>query len=55
MRSKNEEESTDKEESEDLSPMPPLKSDEEVKEGKGLNILTPIKLLTRLPIQLPQI
>ena len=37
-----------------LSDMPPLGGDQEVKEGKGLNILTPIanKLLTRLPILL---
>ena len=27
--------------------MPPLEGDEEVKEGKGLKILTPNKLLTR--------
>ena len=52
--SKNEEESTDKEEctdkeeSVDLSDMPALESDEEVKEVKGLKILTPNKLLTRL-------
>ena len=30
--------------------MSPLKVDEEVKEGKGLKILTPNKLLTKLPI-----
>ena len=36
--------------------MSPLESDEEeVKEGKGVNILTPNKLLTRLPILLTQI
>ena len=36
---------------EDLSDMPPLEGDkEEVKEGKGLKLLTPNKLLTRLPI-----
>ena len=36
--------------------MPPLESDEEeVKEGKGLQILTPNKLLTRLTILLTQI
>ena len=35
--------------------MPPLEGDEEVKEGKGLKILTPNKLLTRLPILLAQI
>ena len=32
--------------------MPPLEDDEEVKEGKGLKILTPQKLLTRLPMLL---
>ena len=36
--------------------MPPLESDEEeVKEGKELKMLTPNKLLTRLPISLAQI
>ena len=36
--------------------MPPLEGDElEIKEGKGLKILTPNKLLTRLPILLAQI
>ena len=36
--------------------MPPLEVDkEEVKEGKGFTILTPNKLLTRLPILLAQI
>ena len=39
--SENEEESTIKEESEHLPPMPPLEGAEEVKEGKGLKILTP--------------
>ena len=35
--------------------MPPLEGDEEqVKEGKGLKILSPNKLLTRLPITLTQ-
>ena len=35
--------------------MPPLEGDEEeVKEGKRLKILTPNKLLTRLPILLAQ-
>ena len=39
-----------------LPPMPPLEEDqEEVKEGKGLKILTPNKLLTRLPVLLAQI
>ena len=47
---------SDKKESVDLSDMPPLQGDEEeVKEGKGLKILTPNKLLTRLPILLVQI
>ena len=54
--SENEEGSSDKEQSEDLSPMPSLKGDvEEVKEEKGLKILNPNKLLTRLPILLAQI
>ena len=36
--------------------MPPLKYDEEeVKERKGLKVLTPNKLLTRIPILLAQI
>ena len=36
--------------------MPPLEGDEEeVKEGKELKILTPNKLLTRLPILLAQV
>ena len=40
----------------DISDMPPLEGDdEEVKEGKGLNILTPNKLLIKLPILLAQI
>ena len=40
----------------DIPDMPPLEGDEEeVKEGKGLKILTPNKLLTRLPILLTQI
>ena len=50
------EESTDKEKSVDLSNMPPLEGDKkEVKEGKGLKILTPNKLLIRLTILLVQI
>ena len=48
-------ESTDKEESIDLSNMSPLECDEEIKEGKEIEILTPNKLLTRLPISLAQI
>ena len=40
----------------DLSGMLPLGGDEEEgKEGKGFKILTPNKLLTRLPILLAQI
>ena len=36
--------------------MPPLEgNEEEVKEGKGLKVLTPNKLWTRLPILLAQI
>ena len=35
--------------------MLPLEANEEVEEGKGLKILTPNKLLTRLPILLAQI
>ena len=47
---------TEKEESVDFSHMPPLQGDEEeVKEEKGLTILTPNKLLTRSPILLAQI
>ena len=43
------EELTDKDESVDLSHMLPLEGDEEeVKEGKGLKILTLTKLLTRI-------
>ena len=55
VRSEKEEESTDNEESEDLRTMPPLEGNEEVKEGKGLKILTPNKLLTRIPVSLAQI
>ena len=58
--SENKEEATDKEDSEDLSDMPPLEGDEEeVRGGKvnvqGINIATPNKLLTRLPLLLAQI
>ena len=35
--------------------MPPPDGEEEVKEGKGLKLLTPNKLLTRLPILLAQL
>ena len=47
-------EPTDREESTDLTPLPTLEGDE-VKEKKVLKILTPNKLLTRLPILLAQI
>ena len=51
-----EKEMTDKEESVYLSDMLPVEGDEEEgKEGGGLKILTPNKLLTRLPILLAQI
>ena len=46
---------TDKEESTDVPPIPPLEGDEEIKGGKELKFLTPNKLLTRLPILLAQI
>ena len=47
---------TDKDESTDIPPMPPLDDDkEEVKEEKGLKILTPNKLLTCFLILLAQI
>ena len=52
---KNKKEWTDEEESVDLSNMSPLAGDEEVKEGKGLKMLTPNKLLTTLPILLAHI
>ena len=56
MWSENEEESTDQEKSEDLLPIMPFEVNEgEVKEGKGLKILTLNKLLTTLPILLAQI
>ena len=42
------EELDDGEKSVDLSDMPPLEGDEEVKEGKGVKVLTPNKFLTRL-------
>ena len=35
--------------------MPPLEGDKEVKEGKRLKVLTPNRLLTRLPLFLVQI
>ena len=40
---------------EDLSDMPPLEGDKEVKEGKGTKCLTWNKLLTRPPILLSHI
>ena len=46
---------SDKEESVGLSAIPTLEGGEEVKERKGLKILTPNKLLTRLSILLAQI
>ena len=46
---------SDKEESVNLSDMPPLEGDEEVNEGEGLKILTSNKLLTILQILLEQI
>ena len=46
---------SDKEESVELSDIEPLECDEEVKEGKGFKILTPNKLLTRLPILVAKI
>ena len=46
---------SDKEESVDLSDIPPLEDDHKIKEGKGLNSLIPNKLLTRLPILLAHI
>ena len=39
----------------DLTDMLPLEGDEKVKEGKWLKVLTPNKLLTKLPILLAQI
>ena len=51
----NEKESTDKEESVDLSDMPFLEGDEEVEVRKGIKIFNSKKLLTRLPILLKQI
>ena len=48
--------SDDSDEFIDIPDMAPLEGDEEeVKEGEGLKILTPNKLLTRLPILLAQI
>ena len=45
----------DSEELFDIPDMPLLEGDEKVKEGKGLKILIPNKLLTRFPILLAQI
>ena len=51
MWSENKDESIDKDESVDLSDIAPLESDnEEVKDKKVLKILTPNKLIIRLPI-----
>ena len=55
MLLENEKESTDKEESVDLSDMPFLEGDEEVEVRKGIKIFNSKKLLTRLPILLKQI
>ena len=41
---------SDKEESVDLSHIPPPEGGEEVKEGKGIKILTQYKLLSKFPI-----
>ena len=49
------EQSINEEESVDLSDIPPLEGDKEEKEGKGLKILTPSKLLTRFEKLLTQI
>ena len=49
------EESADKEKSVDLSDMPPPEGDEEVRKRKGIKILTPNKVLTRLLLLLAQI
>ena len=46
---------SDNKESVDLSDMQSLEDNEKVKEGKGLKILTPNKLLTTLSILLAQI
>ena len=43
-------EKNDIEESVHLSDMPPIESDEELKKRKALNVLTPNKSLTKLPI-----
>ena len=39
----------------DLSSMPPVEGDYEIKEVKWIKILTPNKLLTRLPVLFAQI
>ena len=39
----------------DISVMPRLEGEEEVKKGKGIKILTKNKLLTRIPVLLAQI
>lgn len=48
-------ESSKKEVFADLPLMPTLKGKEEVKEGTGIKILTPNKLLTKRPVLLAQI
>ena len=56
MWSENKDESSDKDESLDLSEIEPLEGDnEEVKEKKGLKFLTQNKLITRLPMLLGHI
>ena len=48
----NKEGMSDKEELTDIPPVPPVGDEEE---GKGLQVLTPNKLLTRVPIVVAQI
>ena len=55
VRSENDVGSAVKKESVALSNMPQLESDEEVNKEKGLKILIPKKLLTKLPILSAQI
>ena len=43
------------EKSDDVPSMLPLEGDEEAKEGKGLKILTPNKILTRRPVLIAKI
>ena len=51
----NKEETSDKEELTDIPPMLPVGDEEKVKEGKGLQVLTSNKLLTRVPTVVAQI